>query len=104
MNTRPKLIVGGHCSVCGRDTGYCRCTVEDIHDWLEDQYVLPITPIEFGAANPIPVIGTLRFDRPRDGEADNLGATEVADLLRVMADDDDQLAGDWVAGTLTVPG
>jgi hypothetical protein len=57
MNDRPKLIQNGNCSCCGRDVTYCRCTVQDIHDWFEDQYMLPITLVEFGTGNPIPVVG-----------------------------------------------
>jgi len=57
MNTRPKLIQDGNCNCCARDVSYCCCTVEDIHDWFEDQYMLPMTLIEFGTNNPIPVVG-----------------------------------------------
>jgi hypothetical protein len=100
VNARPKLIIGGHCSVCGRDVSDCSCTVEDIHDWLEDQYMLPMTPIEFGAANPIPVVGDPRSGRPVDGEADKLGTTAVVDAFDghgptgVCADGDPQLGAD----------
>jgi hypothetical protein len=95
MNTRPKLIQDGICCCCSRDVRYCRCTVEDIHNWLEDQYMLPMTPLEFGAANPIPVVGTPRFERPIDNEAENL---EAADMVCAIADHKDHLARDLVSG------
>jgi hypothetical protein len=98
MNTRPKLIQDGICCSCSRDVSYCRCTVEDIHDWLEDQYMLPMTALEFGAANPIPVVGDSRYQRRMEDEADNLGVTEVAEILCAITDDKDHLARDLVGG------
>jgi hypothetical protein len=102
MNTRPKLIQDGTCNCCSRDVSYCRCTVQDIHDWLEDQYMLPMTPVEFDAANPIPVVGSPGI--AVDDDARDLGDTEVADLLVAIDADRDYLARDLVGGTLSGPG